>query len=473
MNEQTPRPEGAAGSGHEIPAAFSSASTPPYVAPAADPLAGMNAPTEAYGPAGAAFGPAATPAPQAVFVQPAAKKSSFGATKVAAVILAAALVGGAAGIGGGFLQDAMSGSGPAGTTAGPSTVTVNNPDEVTEATAIAAKALPSVVTIEVSGGNSGGSGSGVILDTEGHILTNAHVVTLDGAATEPSIRVTTTDGRILDAEIIGIDPMYDLAVIKVAASDDLTPIEFADSSEVNVGSMAAAVGAPLGLSNSVTTGIISALNRSISIQSSALPKSEAAPDENLPEGEEPFQFDLPGASPSQGARESISIAVLQTDAAINPGNSGGALVDGDGRLIGINVAIASAGGASGASGSIGVGFAIPSNIAQRIAGELIESGEATHGLLGASVRPASTVEDAEVMGAFIAEIVPGGGAEEAGLRQGDIVTAFNGTPISNARDLTAQVRGVASGDKAEITFMRDGKTQTVTATLGDLNSIAG
>ncbi|MFE7699096.1 trypsin-like peptidase domain-containing protein [Microbacterium keratanolyticum] len=508
MNDQNPRPEipeSSAASGHDLPATFSSDSTPATPAPVvpeapsvpaasiperpALPTAVPQAPTFAApdgatlplgaaapvapgaAASGAAFG-AAAQIPTPIESAPSAQKKSLGGTKVAAIILAAALVGGAAGVGGSALYAGLNGGSSTGPVAGPSTVTVNNPDEVTSATAIAAKALPSVVTIEVAGSSSGGSGSGVILDEQGHILTNAHVVTLDGQATEPAIRVTTSDGRLLDAEVVGIDPLYDLAVIKVSDASGLTPIEFADSSEVNVGSVAAAVGAPLGLANSVTTGIVSALNRSISVQSSALPEVQGAPDGEDSQGDQPFQFDLPGATPSQGQRESISISVIQTDAAINPGNSGGALVDGDGRLIGINVAIATASGSSDAAGSIGVGFAIPSNIAQRIADELIENGEATHGLLGASVSPASSVEDATVLGAYIANATPGGAADAAGLREGDIVTAFNGTPISNARDLTAQVRSVAAGAEAEVTFVRDGRTQTATVTLGDLNSLA-
>src|SRR5690606_36579500 len=169
----------------------------------------------------------------------------------------------------------------------------------------------------------------------------------------------------------------DLAVIKLEDAEGLSPIDFADSSELNVGSTAVAVGAPRGLSNSVTTGIVSALNRSIQIASAALPDSggQDTPEDEGESGLEggPFQFDLPGTQ-QQSATESISIAVIQTDAAINPGNSGGALVDSEGKLIGINVAIATAGQAE-ESGSIGVGFAIPSNVAQRVSEEIIKTGE--------------------------------------------------------------------------------------------------
>ncbi|HAQ60341.1 MAG TPA: serine protease, partial [Microbacterium sp.] len=156
-------------------------------------------------------------------------------------------------------------------------------------------------------------------------------------------------------------------------------------------------------------------------------------------------------------------------AAINPGNSGGALVDDEGELIGINVAIASAGSSSGTSGSIGVGFSIPSNIVERVTEEIIADGEATHGLLGAQVLPASSVEKAEISGAYIEEVTGGGAAEAAGLQKGDIVVAFNDVPVTDSVDLTAQVRAAAAGSEASVTFVRDGKTHSVDVTLGSLD----
>ncbi|SFR66261.1 putative serine protease PepD [Microbacterium azadirachtae] len=479
MNEQTPHPD----AGHSVPPSFSS--TP--VADTSVP-AGATAPTTPLPPTGAyaqaqpaqagtpgvhtgaAFGAAATPA------EPKAK-SGVGGGKIAAIIIAAALVGGIAGVGGavgyGSLTAASSSSSKS--ASGPSTVTVNNPESVSEATAIAAKAVPSVVTIEVSGSSAAGSGSGIVLDKEGHILTNAHVVTLDGEVSDPAIRVTTSDGRILDATVVGIDATYDMAVIKVKDGSGLTPMEFADSSKLNVGSMTVAVGAPLGLSNSVTTGIVSALNRSIQIQSSAAPSQSGGDQQKSPNqdgSQQPFQFDIPGrGSGSQSSASTISISVIQTDAAINPGNSGGALVDSDGKLIGVNVAIASAGSSSsssGQSGNIGVGFAIPSNIAKRIANDIISDGKATHGLLGATVQDASGQKGATVVGAAIASVTSGGAAANAGIQAGDVVTGFNGNPISDASDLTAQVRSVAGGSSATLTIVRDGKSQDITVTLGTL-----
>ncbi|WP_194422063.1 S1C family serine protease [Microbacterium abyssi] len=474
------------GSGHDMPAAFTS----PSATPNQPGWAGSQHPAPTGSTAqGAAFGvpTPADPHAHAVPVTPYAagsheqttpvtplatrttEKKPFGAGKVAALIVAASLVGGAAGLGGSYLGSTLWAQ-PVGSTAtGPEAITVNNPGSVNETTAIATEVLPSVVTIQAAGSSESGSGSGVVLSDDGYVLTNTHVVTLGGAEANPTIRVTTSDGHIYNAEIVGTDPIYDLAVIKLEGATDLAPIEFADSSELNVGSTAVAVGAPLGLSNSVTTGIVSALNRSIQIASSALPDSAAedAPQDEGDQGGSPFQFDLPGTE-QQSASQSISISVIQTDAAINPGNSGGALVDSEGRLIGINVAIATAGAAE-ESGSIGVGFSIPSNIAKRVSDEIIENGSATHGLLGATVQDATSVESAEVAGAVIVETTGGGAAADGGLESSDIVTQFNGLPITGATDLTAQVRAAAAGSEATVTYVRDGETFEATVTLGELD----
>ncbi len=393
-----------------------------------------------------------------------------GGAKFAAFIVAAALVGGVAGFGGGALLDGLQDRPSSGTASGPQTVTVNNPGSVNETTAVATAALPSVVTIEVAGADQGGSGSGVIISDDGYVLTNTHVVTLGGAVADPTIRVTTSDGRIFEATVVGTDPIYDLAVIKLTDAEGLTPIEFADSSKLNVGDQTVAVGAPLGLSNTVTTGIVSALNRSIQIASSAAPEGDSQEDSpQQGQGDSPFQFDF-GQGQQQSATSSISIAVIQTDAAINPGNSGGALVNGDGKLIGINVAIASTGGSSSSSpaGSIGVGFSIPSVIVKRISDEIIENGKATHGLLGAIVGDAAAQPNVTMLGAYIIEVTSGGPADAAGLKKGDVVTSFNGFPVTDATDLIAQVRALAAGSTAPIVYVRDGKTISAEVTLGSL-----
>jgi putative serine protease PepD len=357
--------------------------------------------------------------------------------------------------------------------ASPTTITVNDVDDATRITAVAAKASPSVVTISVSSDTAGGTGSGVILSADGYVLTNAHVVTLDGAVSDPTIQVQTNDGRLLSATVVGVDAIVDLAVIKIDDASDLAAAEFADSSQLNVGDTAIAIGAPLGLAGTVTDGIVSALNRSITVSSSAVP--EESDDSTTPDSEDPndfWNFDIPGQnSPTTGSSSTISLAVIQTDAAINPGNSGGALLNADGEVIGINVAIASAGSSSGQSGSIGVGFAIPSNLAQRVAQELIASGTATHGLLGATVSDVQEdpdQADAAVVGASIRELTSGGAAAAGGLRVGDIITGFNSLPITGKTDLTAQVRSAAAGSTATVTFVRDGRALEVDVTLGTL-----
>ncbi|MEF3404440.1 S1C family serine protease [Agromyces sp. CCNWLW203] len=415
---------------------------------------------------------------------PAAPKQRRVGLGVAAAIVAAALIGGASGAGITALLTNDNGASTSESAGSAQNIVVNDTESVNQITAVAAKASPSVVTISVSGAQSGGTGSGIILSDDGYVLTNTHVVTLDGATGDPAIQVKTNDGHLYAAELVGTDPLSDLAVIKLADASGLTPLEFADSDKLNVGDTAIAIGAPLGLSGTVTNGIVSALNRSIDVASSAAP---ATPDDSQGEGDQggeggdgsdsPFDFffDLPdpegGETPQQpnASTGQVSLPVIQTDAAINPGNSGGALVDSDGKLIGVNVAILSTGGAAQGetAGNIGVGFAVPSNLAKRIADEIIETGSATHGLLGATVTSAEAEGSSDTVGALIAEAPPeGGAAAAAGLQAGDVVTEFNGVPITDQTDLTAQVRALPGGAKAELTFTRDGESQTVTVTLG-------
>ncbi|MGB4778991.1 MAG: trypsin-like peptidase domain-containing protein [Microbacterium sp.] len=392
-----------------------------------------------------------------------------GAGKIVGIMVAAALVGGAAGLGGAAAGTSFFAQPQAVVTTTPGAVTVNNTDSVNQTTAIAAKVVPSVVTISATANSSGGTGSGVILTEDGYVVTNTHVVTLDGQTADAKLTVTASDGKVYAATIVGTDPTYDLAVIKLEDASGLTPISFGDSGALNVGDQTVAVGAPLGLSNTVTTGIVSALNRSIQIASSAAPEGDST--QQSPEdgqGDSPFQFDFGQGQQQSAPTSTISIAVIQTDAAINPGNSGGALVNSAGELIGINVAIASTGSSSSQAGSIGVGFSIPSDIVRRITDELIADGAATHGLLGASVMDAAVQEGATTAGAYISEVSAGGAAASAGLRKGDVVTSFNGVPIADATDLTAQVRAQAAGSKATIVYVRDGRTLSDEVTLGEL-----
>lgn len=359
------------------------------------------------------------------------------------------------------------------TSTGASSIMINNQKTATAISAVAAKASPSVVTISVNATSASGTGSGIVLSSDGYVLTNNHVVTLDGNSSSGTISVTTNDGHIYKATIVGTDALNDLAVIKLTGASGLTPASFADSSALNVGDTAIAIGAPLDLPGTVTTGIVSALDRSISIQSSAVPSGGSGSSGS--DGSSPFNFwnfGNGGGSGSSGAQTStstISLAVIQTDAAINPGNSGGALLDAQGRVIGVNVAIASTGSSSSAgsqSGSIGVGFAIPSNIAKRIADQLIHDKKATHGLLGATVGDASSVSSSTVAGALVRSVTNNGAANAAGLKPGDIITRFNGVTIQSATDLTAQVRAVAGGASAEVTYLRGGTSHTATVKLG-------
>ncbi|NRG41778.1 PDZ domain-containing protein [Rathayibacter sp. VKM Ac-2804] len=435
-------------------------------------------PTPRYGQ----FAPPAAHTVQSTEQPPVGENGSFGggqpplgstaATKrragvgVVAALAIGAVVGGVAGAGVFGLWSASNGAGTrVVSSSGSQTITVNNAEDATTATAVAAKATPSVVTIAVAGSSSSGTGSGIVLSKDGYVLTNTHVVTLDGQISDGAVSVTTSDGRIFTATIVGTDPTLDLAVIKLADATDLVPITFADSSEVNVGDTAVAIGAPLGLSGTVTDGIVSALNRSIQVASSAAPDDSG--DSSSGGTESPFNFDIPGQTQQTPATSTISLPVIQTDAAINPGNSGGALLDSDGELIGVNVAIASAGqssGSSGQSGNIGVGFAVPSAVAERVAKEIIANGSATHGLLGASV--SDSTED--VLGARIQEVTSGGAAQAAGLAAGDIVTGVAGTPITSASDLTAQVRAQAAGADVQLTYVRGGKTFELDVTLGTM-----
>ena len=328
-------------------------------------------------------------------------------------------------------------------------VIVNNPDTVNAVTAAAQKASPSVVTISVSSGTSGGTGSGIILDASGRILTNTHVVTLDGQAANAAIEVRTSDGRVYPGTIVGTDPLADLAIVQITAQG-LVPASLGDSGNVKVGDTAIAIGAPLGLSGTVTDGIVSAANRTIETASSAEPGAQSGS--------------------SGAAQGSISINVIQTDTAINPGNSGGPLVNTDGEVIGVNVAIASADSTSSSSaqsGNIGVGFSIPINDAKRVAQEILANGTATHGQLGLSVRDKASGTSSEfTAGAEVAAVTPGSAADKAGLKAGDVITELGGRSVTDASELTAAAREQAAGATVKVTFVRGGQQQSTDATLG-------
>jgi putative serine protease PepD len=459
--------------GTPAPTASSATAAPPTAAgPATSPA---SAPSGTVPPTFS--GPAAAPAPEA---HAPARRSS--AVPIVAALAVGALVGGGAGAGvAAWAVSSQFGQSQT-TMSSPQSITVNNPDSVTNVTAVAAKAAPSIVTISASSSAAGGTGSGIILSDDGYVLTNTHVVTLDGETNDAALEVTTSDGTIYQATVVGTDPTVDLAVIKLTDASGLTPIEVGSSGDLNVGDQTVVIGAPLGLSNSVSDGIVSALNRGIRIQSSAAPDSTTEQDQQEG-GDAPFdfwQFDqgdggdgqtpqTPQTPTPSAATNAISLPVIQTDAAVNPGNSGGALLDSDGKLIGVIVAIAGTGSTSAGtqSGSIGVGFAIPVDLADRVAREIIDTGSASHALLGATVRDA-TSEDSTTVGAVIDEISSGEAAEAAGLQAGDVVTALGGIPITNSTDLTAQVRALAPDSTVDIAYQRDGAAKTATVTLGTL-----
>ncbi|HUR75780.1 MAG TPA: trypsin-like peptidase domain-containing protein [Sporichthya sp.] len=293
---------------------------------------------------------------------------------------------------------------------------------------VAAKVLPSVVSIDVDEGSALGSGSGIVISSDGLILTNNHV------GGQGALSVTFSDGRSVRAKLVKADPSTDLAVIKAQGISDATPIIFGSSGALQVGTPVVAIGAPLGLAGTVTTGIVSALNRPV----------------------------LPSETGSGG--EGSVIDGIQTDAPINPGNSGGALVDMNGNLIGITSAIASLGSAfGGQSGSIGLGFAIPIDQAKIIAEQLAAGKTVEHALLGVQVTNST---DAVQRGALIREVTNGGAAQQAGLQSGDIVTRLDDRLIDNEAALVAGVRSQQPGQKVKLTYIRNGQTKTTEVTLG-------
>ena len=296
---------------------------------------------------------------------------------------------------------------------------------------IAQRVLPSVVSIATESDSGAGTGSGFIIDSGGMILTNNHVVD-DVALYGGEITVTLNNGQSYEGTIIGRDAPYDLAVIKIAANN-LPALQFGDSEKVAVGDSVIAIGSPLGLSGTVTLGIISAKNRAVTAGS--------------------------------GGSESSFINALQTDAAINPGNSGGPLVDATGAVIGVNSAIASLGASSGSQlGSIGLGFAIPINQARRTAEQLIKSGKATYPIMGLSLNMTSTGKGALVANQPNA-ILKGGPADKAGIRAGDLITHFEGKEITTAEELIVAVRAQEVGDTIKLRYFRNGKSTEVSLTL--------
>ncbi|MER7013334.1 trypsin-like peptidase domain-containing protein [Saccharopolyspora sp. NPDC000359] len=290
---------------------------------------------------------------------------------------------------------------------------------------VAERVLPSVVQLQLVTARGSGEGSGIVISDDGYILTNNHVV--DGGGARGQITAQFQDGRSAPVRVVGTDPKSDLAVVK-ADITGLTPAQLGRSDDLPVGAPVVAIGSPFGLSGTVTSGIISAKDR-------------------------------PVRAGGESGSEDTVLNALQTDAAINPGNSGGPLVDMDGNVVGINSAIYSPGNGQGQAGSVGLGFAIPIDQAWRIANELKERGSATQTTLGVLIGVGNQP------GALVRNVVPGGPAEQAGIRVGDLITKVDTRPITDPDSLVAAVRSHAPGDRVKITISGGGGDRTVDATL--------
>ncbi len=294
--------------------------------------------------------------------------------------------------------------------------------------ALAARVIPAVVSISVKGLSGSGTGSGFFLDSNGYVLTNNHVV--EAAATSGTITVELSNGKKYGAKLMGRDNSYDLAVLKIDVTSAPT-LQLGNSDLVQVGDSVIAIGSPLGLSGTVTSGIISSKNRAVTT--------------------------------GNGSGESSFINALQTDAAINPGNSGGPLVDSTGAVIGVNSAIATLGSRS-RSGSIGLGFAIPINQAKKTAEQLIKTGSATYPIMGISVDTRFTGTGA-LISSDGAGVTPAGPADKAGLKAGDIITTLDGVEINNSDELIVAIRSKNVGDKVKIKYTRNNITREATVIL--------
>lgn len=354
-----------------------------------------------------------------------------------AVVTTSLVLGGAAGVGGAAAWNALAdetdtvGSTPSATTQ--VVDTSDSPAADGSVEQVAAKVLPSVVKINVNGAEGAGSGSGIVLSEDGVILTNDHVVAV--AADGGSISVNFNDGTSAPAEILGTDPLTDTAVIKAQDVSDLTPATIGKSEDLKVGEGVVAIGSPFGLDSTVTSGIVSALNRPVDVGSDA-------------------------------ANNSTTYPAIQTDAAINPGNSGGALVDMNGNVVGINSSIRTASGAEEQGGSIGLGFAIPIDFVLPIVDQMSNGEAPTHARLGISVSDVADQSGAEVTeGAQVQEVSDGSTAANAGLSQGDVITKVDDQLITGADSLVATVRSYRPGDEVTVTYVHDGETETVTLTL--------
>jgi putative serine protease PepD len=387
--------------------------------------------------------PPSTPNPYATAPQPtpppAAPRQRGRAGFAAAVVAGALVVGAAAGVGGAAAyESAQGGATGADTSSSPASAQVvdtgDSPAADGSVEAVANQVLPSVVKIDVATSQGEGSGSGIILSSDGQILTNNHVV--EGAAEGGRITVSFSDGSHADATVLGTDPLTDTAVIQAEDVSGLTPATMGRSDNVDVGEEVVAIGSPFGLDATVTSGIVSALNRPVNVGTDSAGNATVYP-------------------------------AIQTDAAINPGNSGGPLVDMEGHVVGINSSIRSSGSSYTQAGSIGLGFAIPIDEVMEIVDQLSNGETPTHARLGIGVTDAAATSTAVQItdGAVVGEITDGSAAAEAGLERGDVITKVDDHEITSADSLIATIRSYRPGDDVTLTFQRDDQEQTTTVTL--------
>ena len=428
-------------SAQAAPAAPAAPAVPAQEAPAAG--GAYSAPTgEPYGGYAAPASPEAAPAPTAVAPTVVVTKKGPGwGALLGAMLLTIGLTLGAVF----YARPAMlRASTPTNLNGGTvATVPASN-SSGTDWTDVAAAVSPAVVTIQAQGASSGGTGSGVVYDAQGDIVTNYHVIS--SALGGGQIQVTLADGRLYTASIVGHDKTTDLAVIRLDnPPSDLTVARFATSANLEVGAPVMAIGAPLGLSNTVTTGIVSALNRPV----------EVSMDEDS------------SSQDSQASSDLVVTNAIQIDASINPGNSGGPLFDASGAVIGINSSIKSlATSSDGQAGSIGLGFAIPSDLVVSIADQLIASGSASHGMLGVTVKAATTTVGSDTyVGAEVQDVSAGSGASAAGIRAGDVIVKVEGQEVTSPKQLIGYVRRYKAGDTIAMTIVRDGATQDVSVRI--------
>jgi len=343
-------------------------------------------------------------------------------------LLGAALVVG--GVAGGLIVGATQSSG---STVNSRSSTASATPSACPVTSVADQVVPSVVTIAASGPGGSGTGSGEVIRPGGYILTNNHVISI--AASGGSVEVLFADGQTVPATITGRDPQTDLAVLKVQTSRQLKVISLGSSSSVKVGQPVVAIGAPLGLSGTVTSGIVSALDRTVQV-------------------------------PGENERSALLVSAVQTDASINPGNSGGALVNCEGQLVGVPTAGATVPNSGG--GSIGLGFAIPVDLAKTIADEIIATGRVTHAFFGLQTVPiprAAAEQAGLPEGLYVRAVTPGGPADTAGLRPDDVITKIDGQPASSNIQLQELTLTKKPGDTVSIEYTRAGRSATVTVTL--------